>query len=80
MKTLIENSTNISKYVFADDINVTLEADKIITDDFIIADMNSRNSTLADGVTPPDDYIGNKYLYADSAWVANPDYVEPEEI
>ena len=79
MKTLIENSTDISKYVFADDANVTLESDKIITDGFIIADMNSENSTLVEGVTPPDDYVGNKYLYVDSEWVSNSDYSEPEE-
>jgi hypothetical protein len=50
--------------------------------------MNSSNTEIHSGVTPPDDWVGSKYLLqivynADGTetltWSANPDWVEPEE-
>lgn len=77
MKTIIENSTDISKYIFEDDVEITLDESTITTPDFTIADMNSSNATVVEGVTPPADWVGCKYLYADSEWVLNPDWIEP---
>lgn len=77
MKTIIENATDISKYVFEDDVEITIDETTITTPDFIIADLNSTNATLVENVTPPEDWTGCKYLYADSEWVLNPECVEP---
>ena len=82
MKTIIENGTNCSKYLFADDTQVQMKNDVIeISDpnnlDFIIADLNANNSTLIEGVTTPDDYVGCKYNYVNDAWELCPDWVDP---
>jgi len=76
MKTIIENSTNQSKYIFADDAVVTLSEQNIVTPDFIIGDLNSTNATLIEGVSLPDDYVGCKYLYDAGEWTLNPDWVD----
>ena len=79
MKTIIENSTNISKYVFTDDAVVEIFDDRIETPDFVIGDMNASNATMYDAVTPPEDWVGCKYLlFGGTDWSANPNYVTPE--
>ena len=47
--------------------------------DEIICDMNSSNSTIHTGVTPPADWRGSKYLFDGTDWTANPDYIAPTE-
>ena len=84
MKTIIENATNCSKYLFADDKQVTVKADCIEvgdTDslDFIIGYMNSANATLIEDVAEPDDWFGCKYNYVDDAWELCPDWIDPRE-
>jgi len=79
MKTIIETSTNISKYIFDDAHDLVVTAENITCPHFIIGDMNSSNATIVEGVTPPADWVGCKYTYADSTWTVNPDYVEPVE-
>tara|TARA_Y100000389_G_scaffold204541_1_gene257840 strand:- start:3352 stop:3606 length:255 start_codon:yes stop_codon:yes gene_type:complete len=79
MKTIIEIATDISKYIFEDDAEVSLDSDSITTPSFIVADMNSSTAELVEDVTPPADWMGCKYLYADSEWELNPDWVEPED-
>ena len=79
MKTIIENATNLSKYVFENDAVVTFTATKIETPNFIISDLNSGNATMVEGVTVPDDWSGNKYTYANAAFALNPDWVDPTE-
>tara|TARA_R110000765_G_scaffold422627_1_gene530526 strand:+ start:717 stop:977 length:261 start_codon:yes stop_codon:yes gene_type:complete len=81
MKTIID-STNCSKYLFADDKVVTVKADCIEMGDpsaldFIIGDMNSSNSTVVEGVTTPDDWYGCKYNYVNGGWELCPDWVDP---
>ena len=76
MKTIIENTTNISKYIFEDDASVTIGSDSTTTPDSVIADMNSSNCTMVTGVTPPEDWTGNKYTYSEGSWSANSDYEE----
>jgi hypothetical protein len=76
MKTLIENLTKESKYVFEDTVVVTLSTEITTTSEFNIGDMNSTNATLVANVTPPEDWAGCKYLY-DGIWTLNPDWVDP---
>ena len=76
MKTLVQNSTNLSKYIFEDGDTVLQYLNKTKCDHFIIADMNTSNSTVHTGVTPPEDWVGDKYFFDGSNWTANPDYVE----
>ena len=82
MKTIISNADNISKYLFADDKTVTMQASNIVVGDpsnpdFIVADMDSSNATLVEGVTEPDDWFGCKYTYADGSWAVVDGWVDP---
>lgn len=79
MKTLIHNESKQSKYIWADDVVITLADDVIYTPDFNIGDMNSTNATLVENVTPPDDWYGCKYLYDAGAWTLNPNWVDPTQ-
>jgi hypothetical protein len=78
MKTIVENATGLSKYIFEDDTNVVLEESMIKTPEFHIADLNSNNATLIEGVTPPEGWVGNKYTYVDGVWSVSSAWVEPE--
>lgn len=82
MKTIIENGTNCSKYLFTDDIQVQMKNNVIEVGEpnnleLIIADMNANNSTLIEGVTEPNDYIGCKYNYVNGVWELCEDWVDP---
>ena len=82
MKTIVETSTKLSKYLLADDVTITATADDITVGDpaqFIIADLNSGNTTITENVTnAPDDWTGNKYKLDGTTWSANPDWVDPD--
>ena len=82
-KTITENSTKLSKYVFANDKPVIM-GEGIITVgsdpvDFYIADLNSSNSTMHTDVTAPDGWSGNKHFFDGTDWTNNPDWVDPNE-
>lgn len=79
MKTLIENATRESKYIWSDDAVITLGNSMTFTPEFNIGDLNSTNATLVDNVTPPDDWYGCKYLYDAGAWTLNPNWVDPTQ-
>ena len=83
MKTIVDNATNTSRYLFADDKSVTMGSDTIIVGDpaeFIIGDLNSGNSTLIEGVTEPEDWYGCKYTCAsDGTFTAVEGWVDPRE-
>jgi hypothetical protein len=84
MKTIIENFNKVSKYLFADDKAVSVEANcikvgDISSFDFIILDLNSNNATLIENVSEPLDWCGCKYKYINDAWEVSPDWVEPSE-
>lgn len=79
MKTLIHNESKESKYIWADNVVITLEDDITYTPSFSIADLNSNNATLVENVTPPDDWAGCKYLYDAGAWTLNPNWVDPTQ-
>ena len=81
MKTII-CEMNCSKYLFEDDKQLNITADRIEVGDpanldFIIGDMNSGNSTLIEGVTEPEDWYGCKYNHVNGAWELCPDWVDP---
>ena len=84
MKTITENSTNLSKYLFDDSKAVTLESDRIVvgdtsSPDFYIGDMNSSNATLHTGVTnDPNDWTGCKYTFDGTTWTQDPNWVDPD--
>ena len=92
MKTLIRNSDNVSLYLWNDARSVTIGSDSITVaadntaisppskkNAFVVADLNSSNTTLHTSVaTPPSDWTGNAYCYNGTAWSANPNYVETE--
>ena len=83
MKTIVETSTKLSKYLLADDVVITATANDITVGDpaqFIIADLNSGNATIVENVTnAPEDWMGNKYKLDGTTWSANPDWVDPTE-
>jgi len=85
MKTIVDTATNTSRYLIADNNPVNLTATQIEVGnpsnlDFIVADLNSSNAALIEGVSEPDDWFGGKYTCAsDGTWTAVPDWVDPRE-
>ena len=81
MKTVVETSSGLSKYLLADDVTITATADNITVGDppqFIIGDLNSTTVTVTDGVTnAPADWTGNRYFFDGTSWTANSDWVDP---
>jgi len=81
MKTIVETSSGLSKYLLADDVTITATADNITVGDpakFIIGDLNSTTVTVTDNVTnAPADWSGNKYTFDGNTWTLNPDWVDP---
>ena len=82
MKTIVETSSNLSKYLLADDVFVTMTSNNITVGDpaqFNIGDMNSESASLHTDVTnSPEDWVGNKYLFDGTTWAANADWIDPE--
>lgn len=80
MKTIVKNINQVSLYLFDDEMQIVADSAKIEVGNpiqLIIGDLNDANATIYAGVTAPDDWRGEKYLYVDGEWSANPDYVEP---
>ena len=87
MKTITHNGSNISAYRFADDDEITAtEINTVIpnttefSNQFIIADMNTSNSTIHTGVTLPEDWDGGKYFFDGTTRSLNPDWSEPVDL
>ena len=83
MKTIVDTTTNTSKYLVADDyvVNITdkqIEMGDLSNIDFIIDDLNGSNCGLITGVTTPDDWYGCKYnCAADGTWSLVEGWVDP---
>tara|TARA_R110000796_G_scaffold367_1_gene1240 strand:+ start:2949 stop:3218 length:270 start_codon:yes stop_codon:yes gene_type:complete len=83
MKTIVDTTTNTSKYLVADDyvVNITdkqIEMGDLSNIDFIIDDLNGSNCSLIQGVTTPDDWFGCKYTCAtDGTWAIIEGWVDP---
>lgn len=68
MKTITFNFNNSSAYIFPDDTTLIASAENITTPTFIIGDMNSGNTTIHTGVTPPENWQGNRYSFDGTTW------------
>lgn len=81
MKTITRKSTNVSLYLFNDDVVVDVKSNEIVIGnppEFIIGDCDSSNAVLFENVSNPEDWQGWKYLYTESGgWVLNPDWIDP---
>jgi len=81
MKTIVENSTGLSKFVYENDVVITMEADRIVIGDpefLIVACHNENDSTVYENVTDvPADWAGNKYMYDGTTWTQNLNWVDP---
>jgi len=82
MKTIVETSSGLSKYLLADDVTVTSNSDMVHVGDpiqFSIGDLNSSTVTITENVTnAPSDWSGNKYTFDGTTWTLNPNWVDPE--
>lgn len=74
MKTLIEKSTRLSKFIIEDSIHVDIQENHVLIPDLKICDMNLNNSELIEDVTPPEDWEGNKYCCIDGEFILAEDY------
>lgn len=80
MKTIVENTTSLSKYLLDDTEVVVLNEDNIVVGNppkFIISDLNASIATVYEGVNAPIDWVGNKYTFDGTDWTLNPDWVDP---
>ncbi len=79
MKTIVRNDNDVSLYRFSDETPISVFEDRIdvgMPIFLIIADCNSDNVTVYDGVTPPDDWFACKYTFDGNVWTLNPDWIE----
>lgn len=78
MKTIV-NDDNISLWIFDNDKPVEVTSDKTIVGDPVemyISDMRTDTCKLYQDVTPPDDWVSEKYIYTtDNGWTTNNNYV-----
>ena len=82
MKTLVRNDNQISLYIFDDSEIVNIAADATYIGNplnLIISDCNLSNVTLYENVAAPEDWFGWKYTFDGTNFVANPDWVDPEQ-
>ena len=90
MQTIIENKSLLSKYIIDEGVAVEIDQKEIRVGnpdslDYIIADLNSGNAALVEGLeSVPDDWAVNKYTYdvsraVSDQWKPNPDYIEEGE-
>jgi hypothetical protein len=83
MKVLVRNEDNISIYLINDAATVDFVNNQIhitgdaVMGDVVVGDRSSDDTTLYEDVTDaPDDWFGWKYIYENSQWTLNPDFVE----
>lgn len=74
MKTLIRKVDGLSLYLFDDNEVVNLEIDKVIVGDtkeprYIIGDLTESTSAVIENITPPNDWVGGKYILASGQWI-----------
>jgi len=88
MKTIVETSSKLSKFLLEDNVEIVSTTEKITVGNpeasnpaFIVGCHSSQDTTIYENVSnAPSDWIGNKYKFDGTTWSANPDYVDPEEI
>ena len=85
MKTIVETSSKLSKFLLADDVEVVSTTTEITVGNpqasnpaYIIGCHSSADTTLYTNVTnAPADWTGNKYFFDGTTWSLNPDWVDP---
>ena len=82
MQTITINSSesgdNISAYIYEDGDTITATEEKITCPDQIILDLNSSNSAIHTGVTPPEDWYGWRYFFDGTTWTVNALWEDPD--
>jgi hypothetical protein len=82
MQTITINSSasgdNISAYIYEDGDTITATVEKITCPNQIILDLNSSNSAIHTGVTPPEDWAAWKYFFDGTTWTVNELWEEPD--
>ena len=78
MKTITFNGSNVSAYIFDNNATVEVTGTNIVCPDFVIGDLNSTNSSVHTGVTPPADWMGGRYTFSDGAWTEVEGWVDPK--
>ena len=72
MKTIVENSTQLSKYLLEDSISVAMTESNIAVGNpvqFIIGDLNNVTATLHTSVSnAPENWEGNKFTFDGTDW------------
>jgi len=85
MKTIVETSTKLSKFLLADNVEIvatnteiTVGNPQVSNPDYIIGCHSSEDTTIYTNVTnAPSDWYGNKYTFDGTNWTAVPDWVDP---
>ena len=81
-KTITFNESNISAYLYDNDVPIAVESNRLVVDDpaeRIIGDMNSSNSTVHENVTAPADWFGGRYLFDGTTWTEVDGWVHPAQ-
>ena len=73
----ITNESGVSAYIFEDSTVIEVTSTNIVCPEFIIGDLNSTNSSVHTGVTPPADWMGGRYTF-DGAWTEVEGWVDPK--
>lgn len=82
MKTIVRNDNKVSLYAFPDETPINVLDDRIDVGTpifLIIADCNSDNVTVYDGVEPPSDWMACKYTFNGTDWDLNPDWTDVQK-
>ena len=85
MKTLVFTDGNKSFLLFEDDVIVKIYNDMTRVhfpnnSNLVIGQCKDTNAVVYENVTPPTDWVSNKYCYDPSAsprWSINPMWIEP---
>lgn len=83
MKTIVENSTKLSKFLYEDDKEILMEEERITVGpvsnpDLYVGCHNKHDCTLYENIEGPSEtWAGNKYMFDGTTWTANPDWVDP---
>jgi hypothetical protein len=77
MKTITFNSNNVSAYMFDDADNIVATTENTTCPNFVIGDLNSTNSTIHIGTTPPADWMGGRYTFDGTTWTEVDGWVDP---
>jgi hypothetical protein len=73
MKTIVETSTGVSVYLFNDEAAPEItETHVVFNGDVVDVQLNSTNASIVENISPPEDWIGRKYILNNGEWSQNP--------